>query len=90
VPPPDDGTDGGGDGGGDGEEPAPSATSAVENPGINGDFQPSGCATPTVAELTSLPVTAEPTSAWGTGSYMAASDGDAYWDGTEWTTGKAP
>lgn len=74
------------------EEPgaAPPATTAVENPGMNGDFQPSGCETPTVAEMTSLPVTAEPDTAWGAGSYMSATDGEVYWDGAAWAADRAP
>jgi hypothetical protein len=68
----------------------PPATGADEVPGGPGDFQPSGCQTPTVAQLTSNPVVANPLTAWQTGSHMGAFDGDAYWDGTAWVTGIAP
>jgi hypothetical protein len=72
-------------------EPPPPipATGATEVVGGSGDFTPTGCVTPTVAQLTSNPVVASPLTAWSTGSHMAATDGNAYWDGTAWVPGIA-
>jgi hypothetical protein len=65
------------------------ATGATEVVGGAGDFTPTGCVTPTIAQLTSNPVVASPLTAWSTGSHMAAADGNAYWDGTAWAPGIA-
>jgi hypothetical protein len=76
--------------GGGGPPPVIPATEATEVVGGPGDFLPSGCETPSIAQLTSNPVVANPQTAWSTGSHMACTDGDAYWDGTAWITGMAP
>jgi hypothetical protein len=67
----------------------PPASAATEVPGGPGDFLPSGCETPTVAQLSTNPVVANPLTAWSTGSHMACTDGNAFWDGTAWAPGIA-
>jgi hypothetical protein len=69
---------------------APPAATADEVVGGPGDFGPSGAETPTVAQLTSNPVVANPLTPWATGSHVACTDGNAYWDGTAWVAGVAP
>jgi hypothetical protein len=73
------------------EPPVPPipATGATEVVGGPGDFTPSGCDTPSRAQLTSNPVVASPLTAWSTGSHVVATDGNAYWDGTAWVNGIA-
>jgi hypothetical protein len=68
----------------------PLADTAQENPGIAGDFLPTGCITPSLAEMASRPVVADPVTPWGTGSHMVATDGSVYWDGAAWVPGVAP
>lgn len=74
------------------------ATGATQNAGAAGTWTPSGSTPPSsVANLiagTPNTVTASPTTAWGTGSFVqtgtSGSAGQAYWNGTAWTQGVAP
>jgi hypothetical protein len=72
---------------------APSASGATE--GAPGAWTPSGATPP--ADVTALQaggVSASPATVWATGSYVQTGTsgvaGQAYWDGTAWTAGKAP
>lgn len=68
-------------------EPAPDATGATS--GRPGVFTPVGSATPnniTVLEN----VTATPSTAWNTGEFVRLQNGEeAFWNGTEWESGRA-
>lgn len=71
----------------------PAATGATE--GAPGTWTPSGATPPAdVAALQAGGVTASPATAWTTGNYMQTGTsgvaGQAYWDGSAWTAGKAP
>lgn len=78
--------------------PAPPATGATQVSGSLGTWTPSGSDPPdNVASLIAgVPnaVTASPTSAWASGSYVqtqtTGTGGRAYWNGTAWTAGSAP
>jgi hypothetical protein len=63
--------------------------------GTPGTWTPSGSSPPAdVAALQAGGVTASPSAAWTTGEYVqtgaSGSAGEAHWDGTAWTAGKAP
>jgi hypothetical protein len=66
------------------------ATGATEVSGDEGTYTPTNAGPPMVlAGLTD--VTASPTSAWSTDSYITLGDGStAYWDGSSWAAGVAP
>ena len=68
------------------EGPGTPATGAVA--GTPGHFTPLGSDPPTVAGMTAI--TASPAAVWQPGEYVAASDGNAYWDGAAWHAGIAP
>lgn len=65
------------------------ATGADENPGAAADLTPDGSYPPAdLASATSM--TANPTTAWSTGSYVTLGDGSqAHWSGTAWVAGAA-
>jgi hypothetical protein len=67
------------------------ADTATEVVGGEATYSPAGSEQP--ADLTELQneVTANPQTAWSTGSYARTLDGQqAYWNGTAWVTGVAP
>jgi hypothetical protein len=66
------------------------ATGATEVAGDEGFFTPSGAVAP--ADLTALQgaaITASPTTAWSTGSFVTLGTGTAHWDGDSWEAGAA-
>lgn len=69
---------------------AVTATGATEVVGAAGTWTPSGATAP--ADLAAMStVTASPTTAWSTDSYMLLGDAShAYWNATAWAVGEAP
>jgi hypothetical protein len=60
--------------------------------GSPGTLTPANSYAPdTFEDLETDPLTASPSTAWGTGQYIVLGDGSkAYWDGTAWEEGEAP
>lgn len=67
--------------------PAPTTATA----GTPGTYDPAGAYAPNdLEDLTTLGVTASPTTAWTTGQYIVlGDDSHAHWDGTAWVAGDA-